>query len=220
MVKKKKQHKYKSSFFDRKVSAETSKALNKEIENVNLTKEEVDLEKVVGRKDDRNKARLNLANRLNANDFTDLTFLADNGAEELYIFDKRTGFEHHFGIYFSYLLDEPISMYSQLLGTGDIVRKAREEELEKKYRHKSPRWKFDKNGFQIDASTGIFLDFPELSVDFIPCQLTPGEVVICRDACVKVGDGDARRGGQILNMLNAIWTREGRKLIKEGERLT
>jgi hypothetical protein len=37
---------------------------------------------------------------------------------------------------------------------------------------------------------------------------------------VGLGDGDVNRGGMIMIMLNSIWARRGKKMIKELPRKT
>jgi hypothetical protein len=217
----KRKAKIKKSFFTRKVSKELNKELNEAIDNLNLTEEELALEKVLGKKDDRHKARLRLAQKLTDNDFKGLTFLSDRQLDKLVIFDHENNYEHHISCNFSYVLNAPDSLYTQLHDKGKYINHLKEtEEIEKKFKRKSPSWIFTSDGFVINASEGVYLDYPEEAVDFIPIYCTPQEVIVSSEALVGLGDGDVNRGGMIMIMLNSIWARRGKKMIKELPRKT
>ena len=227
-IKKNKQNKSiqgkKTTFFERDCSEETNNHLNQEIANINLTAEELELEKVIGKKDVRVSARRELQTRLIAHDYTGLTFIPERpDLDTIIIFDHNTGFEHEFGINFSYLMDNPNSKYTQLHDVQKYIESLNDPELIKKEYGKlkqSPKWKLIHGGFQVDASEGVFLDYPEESVDFIPCILTPLEVCVSRTALLGLGKGDVRRGGYLMMMLNSIWAHKGKELIKKGKRIT
>tara|TARA_R100000742_G_C4257298_1_gene75151 strand:- start:268 stop:936 length:669 start_codon:yes stop_codon:yes gene_type:complete len=215
----KRKTKVKKSFFTRKASKELNKELNKAIEELNLTKDELDYEKLLTKKSDPIKARTTLAKKLTDNNFYGLTFLTDRALDKIVIFDHETNFEHHIQCEWSYELNAPDSLYTQLHDTGKYIEHLKEtEEFEKNlknYKRKSPNWIFTSDGFVINASDGVYLDYPEEAVDFIPIYCTPQEVIVSSEALVGLGDGDVNRGGLMMIMLNSIWARRGKKMIKE-----
>ena len=226
MSKKKKNKKVnlaRSTFFERQCSEETNKQLNKEIGSVGLTAEELGLEELLGTKDERVRARNDLQKRLIAHNYEGLTFVPEPTFNEIFIFDHITGYEHHFTINFSYLMESEDSKYTEINDTQKYVEhKNKADQIREEYLKLGPTpiWKLTNGGFQVDASDGVFLDFQEEeAVDYIPCVCTPMEMVMSSEALLGVGKGDVARGGMLLCLLNAIWAHKGRELKKKGHRI-
>ena len=211
-----------STFFERQCSEETNKQLNKEIGNVGLTAEELGLEELLGTKDDRVRARQDLQRRLIAHNYEGLTFVPEQTFNEIFIFDHITGYEHHFTINFSYPMENGDSKYTELNDAQKYIEhQNKAEKVWEEYTKLGPTpiWKLTNGGFQVDATNGVFLDFEEEAVDYIPCVCTPMEQVVCSEALLGLGKGDVRRGGMLMCLLNAIWAHQGRELKKKGHRI-
>ena len=138
----------------------------------------------------------------------DIEILADTTGDNIWIYDHSHQICHSFSRDISHYHSADgsiLPIYKQLKEKltshlNEVADKYQEQEAE------VPDLELIDGDLRFNCSEGAFFDADDMAIieDFIPCILTPNEVVISAKAVEQIGNGNARNGGQALMMLNTI----------------
>jgi len=137
----------------------------------------------------------------------EIEILADTTGDNLWIYDHVHQICHSFSRDISHFHSSDgsiLPVYKQLKEKlkdhlNEVANKYQEQEAE------VPNLELYDGELGFNCSEGAFFDADNTSEeDFIPCILTPNEVVISAKAVAQIGNGNVRNGGQALMMLNTI----------------
>ena len=138
----------------------------------------------------------------------DIEILADTTGDHIWIYDHVHGICHSFTRDISHFHSSDgsiLPIYKQLKEKltshlNEVTKQYQEQEAE------VPDLELIDGDLRFNCSDGAFFDADNTATieDFIPCILTPNEVVISAKAVEQIGNGNARNGGQALMMLNTI----------------
>ena len=136
----------------------------------------------------------------------DIEILFDVTMDTLWVYDHVHQICHSFSRDISHFQDQDgsvLPVYKDLKETlkahlKDIKGKA-------EFDNPVPDLNLKDGDISFNCTHGAFFDSTNtLLEDFIPCLLTPNEVVISAKAVEQIGNGNMRNGGHALMMLNTI----------------
>jgi hypothetical protein len=138
----------------------------------------------------------------------EIEILFDTTGENIWVYDHVHQICHSYSRDISHYHSQDgsiLKIYSQL---KDQIRANLNDILEKqlKVQNEIPDLCLHDGNISYNCSEGYFFDADNMAVveDFIPCLVTPNEVIISEAACRVIGNGNVRNGGHALMMLNTI----------------